>query len=161
MVESTKPGWLKTAFDTLTGIFDWVGMKTNVKNTVGMVCHPCRAAGLRSDKAYTRRVTGVGRSYKERQWERLNCLECGKDLERGSLAAHRQTQHGIVKGVPVQEGDGEDRGGDPREYRMESPAKAGPRSYPVYRCSSRPAATRTATRMHFWYQHFRDTVVIL
>ena len=37
MVVSTDPGWPQTAFDTLTGIFDRVGMKTNLLKTVGMV----------------------------------------------------------------------------------------------------------------------------
>ena len=42
MVASTNPGWLQTAFDTLTGIFDRVGLNKNVQKTVGMVCHPAR-----------------------------------------------------------------------------------------------------------------------
>ena len=69
MVVSTDPGWLQTAFDTLMGIFDWVGLRMNIQKTVGMVCHPFWVAGVWSDKAYTRRTTGAGRSYKERQRE--------------------------------------------------------------------------------------------
>ena len=72
VVASTDPGWLQTAFDTLTGLFDRVGLKMNVHKIVGMVCHPFRADGLQADKAYTRKMTGVGRSYKERQQERVN-----------------------------------------------------------------------------------------
>ena len=67
MVASTDPGWIQTAFDTLTGIFDWVGLKKNVRKTIGMFCHPCRADRVRADEAYTRRMTGAGRIYKERQ----------------------------------------------------------------------------------------------
>ena len=40
MVASTGPGWIKTAFDTLMGIFNRVGMHTNVRKTVGVVCQP-------------------------------------------------------------------------------------------------------------------------
>ena len=40
MIASTDPGRTQTAFDTLTGLFDRVGMKTNVSKTVGMVYHP-------------------------------------------------------------------------------------------------------------------------
>ena len=47
---------------------------------------------------------GAGRSYKERYRERVSYPEYGKDLERGALAAHCQTQHGVAKGVPGQEG---------------------------------------------------------
>ena len=67
MVASTNPGCLQTVFDTMTELFDRVGLKTNVWETVGMVCHPCRVARERADKAYTRQMKGVGRSYRERQ----------------------------------------------------------------------------------------------
>ena len=58
MVASTNPGWLHTAFDTLTGLFNQVGLKTNVKKIIGVVCHPCRSAGVRADKAYTHHMMG-------------------------------------------------------------------------------------------------------
>ena len=86
MVASTNLGCIQTAFDTMTGLFDRVGLKTNVWETVGVVFHPCRAARVRADKAYTRRMKEAGRSNKKRQRERVNCPECGKDLDRGSLA---------------------------------------------------------------------------
>ena len=37
MVASTNPRWIHTAFDTLMGLFDWVGLERNVQKTVGMV----------------------------------------------------------------------------------------------------------------------------
>ena len=49
MVASTDPGWLQLAFDMLTGIFDRAGLRMNVRKTVGMVCRPLRAAGVRED----------------------------------------------------------------------------------------------------------------
>ena len=76
----------------------------NVQKTVGVVCHSCRAVGVREDEAYTRRMTGAGSSYKERWREWVSCTEYGKDLTRGSLVAHCQAQDGVVKGVPLQEG---------------------------------------------------------
>ena len=88
MVASTDPGWIHTTFDTMTRLFDQVDLKKNVRTNVGMVCHPFRAAGVRSDEAYTRWMTGAGRRYKERQRERVSCPECMKELARGSLAAH-------------------------------------------------------------------------
>ena len=65
MVAYTNLGCLQTAFDTLTGIFNPVGLKKNVKKTVGMVCHPCRAAGVREDKTYNQKMTGARRRHKE------------------------------------------------------------------------------------------------
>ena len=88
MVASTNPGCLQTTFDTMTGLFDRVGLKTNVWETVGVVCHPCLAARVRADKAYTQRMKGEERSNKKRQREQVNCPECGKDLARDILDAH-------------------------------------------------------------------------
>ena len=40
LVASANPGWLQYAFNTLSGILDQVGLRTNIRNTVGMVCKP-------------------------------------------------------------------------------------------------------------------------
>ena len=61
MVASTDPGWIQTVFDTLTGIFERVGLKINVQKNVGMVCHPFRASGVRAEKSYIRGMMGAGR----------------------------------------------------------------------------------------------------
>ena len=50
MVASTDSVWLQSAFDTLTGLFDRVGLRTNVCKTVGMECRPCRVDGCRKTK---------------------------------------------------------------------------------------------------------------
>ena len=121
---------------------------------------------MRADEAYTQRMTVEGRSLKERQRERELCPEFWKELTKGSLATHRQTQHGVAKGGLESEGggadrgDGGDRGDDPITYSMAFPVRAGPRRFPVKGCSGR-AATRTAMRVHFWNWHVRDTVLIL
>ena len=58
MVATTELGWLQFVFETLMGIFDRVGLQKNFLKTVGMVCIPFRVAGVRSYKAYTRRMKG-------------------------------------------------------------------------------------------------------
>ena len=131
MVASANLGCLQTVFYMLTGLFDHLGLNKNVRKTVGMVLCPCQAAEVRADKAYTWRMKGLGRSYKERQWERVICPECGKDLERGQLDAHFQTQNGMVNWGLGQEEDREGRGDKPRTYRMEFLAKSGLRPCPV------------------------------
>ena len=126
------------AFDLLTRLFDRMGLRMNVSKIVGMVFRNFWAAGVRSDKAYTRRMTGKGRSFKEQQWERVLCPECGKELAKGSLVTHRQNQHGVTKGSLGLEGDEADRGDDkPRTYKMEFLTRAGPRPCPVEGCSGR------------------------
>ena len=37
MVASTNGGWIQTALETLTGLFNRVGLRTNSKKNVGMV----------------------------------------------------------------------------------------------------------------------------
>ena len=98
MVDSTDTGWLQSVFDKLTGIFGWVGLRENFRKTTGMVCKPCREAGVQADEVNTRQMAGEGHIFKERQRERVLCPECRKELAKGSLVAHHQTQHGVAKG---------------------------------------------------------------
>ena len=163
MVASTYSGWLQLAFDILTGLFDRMGLRTNVRKTMGMVCSILRTARVREDESYTRIITGDGSSFKKRERERVLCPECGKELAKGSLVIYGQTQHVVAKGGLVSEG-GEsyrrDRDDNPRTYRMVFPVQAGPRTCPVEGCSGW-ASTRTAMKVHFWHRHVRDTIVIL
>ena len=89
MVVSSDPSCPQGAFNTLVSIFDRVGLLTTVGKTVSMVCHPCQAgARNRTMKAYGRRVTGMGRSYAERQRVRVECKECGEVLTVSSMSIH-------------------------------------------------------------------------
>ena len=40
MVVLSDPAWLQGAFTAMVGLFDMVGLQTNVGKTVSMVCHP-------------------------------------------------------------------------------------------------------------------------
>ena len=106
-------------------------MQKNVKKTIGMVCHHCQVAGVRADKPHTCRMTGEGRSYKERQQERVQHPECGKDLTSRLLVAHLQNHYGVAKRGSGQEGGKEGGVDEPRNFSMEFPAKARPRPFPV------------------------------
>ena len=75
MAASLDPVWLQGAFNALVGLFDRVGLQTNARKTVGMVCHSCQAAGNLTTAAYRRRITGQGQSYKERLREQVACEE--------------------------------------------------------------------------------------
>ena len=99
MVVLSEPAWIQGAFTALVDIFDRVGLMINVGKTVSMVCHPCPAgAGNRTEEAYGRRITGEGRSYVERQQERVECVECGEYLAIGSMSSHMMTRHGKAAG---------------------------------------------------------------
>ena len=49
VVASTDPGWLQSAFDFMTGMFDQVGLRRTVCNTVEMVCRPFQAVRVWAD----------------------------------------------------------------------------------------------------------------
>ena len=70
MVAFSAPCWFQGAFNTLVGLFDRVGLRTNVGNTVGMVFCPCQVAG-------NQLTTGEGPTYRERQKGQVSCRECG------------------------------------------------------------------------------------
>ena len=132
VVASTDPGWLQSAFDFLTGLFDRVGLRTNVRKTVGMVCWPCRVTRVQAHKSYTRRMTGDGSILKEQQRDRVLCPECGNELANWSLVMHLQNQHGVAKGGLGLEGDEADGGdNETSTYRMAFPTRAGTRPCPV------------------------------
>ena len=42
-------------------------------------------------------MTGAGATYRERQKERVECRDYGKEMAAGFLASHRMTQHGKAK----------------------------------------------------------------
>ena len=98
MVALSDLRWLQGSFSTLVGQFYRVGLKTNVRNTVGMVFRPCQAAGTQSEAAYRRRMMGAGPSYRERHRGRIQCKECREDMSIGSLEGHMQTHHGREAG---------------------------------------------------------------
>ena len=93
MVASSVPQLLQGAFNTLVGLFDRVGLGTNVGKTVGMVCYPCQAAGNLSTAEYRRRAMGVGPSYMERLKGKVACGECGYMLAARSLSSHMMPHH--------------------------------------------------------------------
>ena len=94
MVASSDPQWLHCAFSTLVGLLDRVGLRTNVRNTVGMFYRPFHAAETQLELAYGRQMKGEVPSYRERQKGRVQCRECGKEMAEGSLVGHNMTHHG-------------------------------------------------------------------
>ena len=64
MVVSSEPAWLQGAFNAMVGLFDRVGLQTNVGKTVSMVFHPYQEAVNITQVAYGRRLMGEGNSYK-------------------------------------------------------------------------------------------------
>ena len=64
LVASPQSERLQRYFDVLTSLFDWVRMRTNMANTVGMVCQICHAPGEEVlEENYVRQVTGKGPTF--------------------------------------------------------------------------------------------------
>ena len=55
---------LQQDFDTLTELFDRVGLRTNVAKTVSMACHAFRALGEHSTDTYSLSMTEKGHIYR-------------------------------------------------------------------------------------------------
>ena len=147
MVESSDPRWLQWSFDTLVSIFERVGLRTNVRKTVSMVCRPCQAAGTQLEAAYGRRMTVEGPTYRELQKGRVQCGDCRKEMAAGLLTAHRVTQHGRAV-EELWNWEALATGGDLQTYRIALSTMGGTRSYPLESFPGQ-AGRRIAMRMHF------------
>ena len=88
MVASPDPIWPQGELITLVGLFDRVGLKIKIGKTVVMVFRLYQAAGMHSEAAYGKRMTGAGTSYLERQKVQVQCMECGEEMALGYLAVH-------------------------------------------------------------------------
>ena len=44
-IDLTQPKRIQRAFSVLTGLFDWVGIRTNTQKTASMACWPCHTHG--------------------------------------------------------------------------------------------------------------------
>ena len=62
--------------DVLTGLFDRVGLHTNVKKPVRMACQPCHIVGGHSEVAYMRWMTGMVPSFQVRHQDIVWFPEC-------------------------------------------------------------------------------------
>ena len=61
----------------MVGLFDRVGLNTNVSKIVLMVFCQFQASGMQLEAAYRRRITGTRPSYRERQRGQIQCTEFG------------------------------------------------------------------------------------
>ena len=125
LVAWTDPVWLQGPFDTLTGLFDRVGLRKNAYKTVSMIFRPFQEAGTHLEGAYKWRVMGKGLTYRSRQRLIIQYPQFCEELVAGSLAVHRQTQHGVDAGG-INQWETPPPDGDPQTYRMEFQNTAGP-----------------------------------
>ena len=79
MVVLSDHAWLQGAFNALVAIFDRVGLLTNARKAVSMVCHPCQAGSENhAEEAYGRRVMGMGGHMQGGNMRRWNAGSVGR-----------------------------------------------------------------------------------
>ena len=139
------------------GLFDRVGLQTNIDKTVGMVCQICYIIVSKSETAYTRRMTGTVPSFWGRYWERVWCPNFEVELVAGFLDSHHKIQHG--KDLPPQ-WTAPLTTPYPRLYMVSFSRAARSIGCPVGDCERR-ATICTNLQIHFVHRHVRYTVVIL
>ena len=121
----TPPEWLKWAFNVLTGLFIWLGLRKNVREMVGIVLHTCHIIGRHYNKSYMLRMMGGGGATRPtrdsassdwtvwRTWYQ-GCWRCTRICNTELAAASpggpipQQTPLGPARGKPprVQQGPG-------------------------------------------------------
>ena len=85
MVDLSDPRWLQDEFSTLVGLFDRVGLRTNVGKTFVMVCFLCQTEGNQSEVTYKRQIKGESPSYQVWQKGRVQCRECMDEMVFGLM----------------------------------------------------------------------------
>ena len=93
LIASTNLVCMQWGFEIIIGIFEWVGIRTNVEKTMDMVCQTGNISGRHSNTDYGRRMTGKGDHHHVKQCRRLACGECGVELDAAYTSAHLQKQH--------------------------------------------------------------------
>ena len=159
MVGSRDQNWLQTSLDVLVALFRSIGLQTNTSKTKTMTCYPGFIRTGHSTAASTRRHTGQGDSYRERQRRRVTCPECNKDLAASSLTQHRRTQHGIEPEIDWATIAPQIDIQPPNQYTVNWPATQTQVDCPVLDCPAQIRG-RDKLRRHFNHKHWNDNIHI-
>ena len=152
---SRSPEFLQQAFTCLIGLFERVGLQTNVDKTKTMTCFPGYIGGRMLSPAYKRRMTGEGESIRDRQRRRVECPQCGTPLHSGSLLQHMRSLHGLESVIQPDDA----APAPPATYRISFPSYMDYVPCPVEGCVG-GATTRCKLREHFARRHVQDTIII-
>jgi hypothetical protein len=163
---------VQQGLDKFTELFARVGLKMNATKTVVMISGGPKEYGRQGPAAYTRKVTGRGKTHKERMAEKIQCPLCEKEMRRQSLKQHGSRCHGTET---LTENVCRETEAGMTETETTTTTTAGPttaqqytvsitkgrkKGCPVEGCMAK-AATRYLMRRHFVSQHPRDTITIL
>jgi hypothetical protein len=99
---SRGPDFLQRALDIIVGLFDRVGLKTNVQKTQAMVCTPRRIRIHLPEDSYARMRGGMTLAGEWESWM-VVCHQCNALVQASSLHSHLAEQHDTYQAVVVPE----------------------------------------------------------
>jgi hypothetical protein len=163
---------IQRALDLMTDGFARVGLKMNAQKTEALIMTGGKAYGLQSEQAYARKLSGEGKSYRERSLEKVICDRCDRKVNRQHLLNHQQSARckkaskaRVVTAGEEATTEDEPRSSDeeeePKTYRV-SMATDNQEGLlcPVEGCGYAAATTRSRMRKHFRSRHLHDTIIV-
>jgi hypothetical protein len=170
LLSGEDPKEVQRGLDIFTDGFARVGLKMNAAKTEAMTLQGGRAVHRISDKAYIRRLTGIGTSYKEHSLQKVQCNHCGRLVNRQYLTKHQSTikcQNSkaaegelnlIESEAHLSMSEEEEEEHEPAEYRISMPGKVNIEC-PVEGCAF-SSPTPGSMRKHFRSRHPADVIIV-
>ena len=93
MVGSQDLDCLPQSMDVLVGLFQRYGLAANIVRSHTMTCQPRILRSGMLEEAKDLKCKGVGDLYRVILRRRIPCPECGVELTKGPIRAHRRRMH--------------------------------------------------------------------
>jgi hypothetical protein len=153
---SRDPDFLQRALDVIVGLFDRVGLETNIQKMQAMICTPGRICTQLPEDSYAWMHGGMTLAGEWESWM-VVCCQCDTLVQASSLRRHLAEQHDTYQVVVVPE----DYLTPQASVRYQAhPKRNGRIPCPVPEC---PGELRDGWMLcrHFWDLHPFDRVVVL
>jgi hypothetical protein len=99
---SHDPYFLQRVLDVIVGLFDCIGLETNVQKMQAMVCTPGRICIQLPEDSYARMRGGMTPAGEWESWM-VVCCQCNAAVQASSLHRHLAEQHNTYQAVVVPE----------------------------------------------------------
>jgi hypothetical protein len=93
-IASQDPVWLQESFNILIGLFERIGLFTNVSKTKVMICIPGRIRKAYTEEQYAKYKSPTGAAANNKRHQ-INCEICGTSLAAGSYQSHLESQYHV------------------------------------------------------------------
>jgi hypothetical protein len=154
---------VQQGLDKFTELFLRVGLKMNATKTVVMISGGPKEYGRQGPEAYERKVTGRGKTHRERMAEKVPCPLCEKEMRRQSLKQHGRRCHGIedlaTPDMVCREATAREEQTDTAQQYTVSITRGRKKGCPVDGCKAK-ADCGYQMRRHFVSIHPKDVIVV-